>query len=53
LPDDQFCADKLRQYASRFSIQRFKDKIEKLVRENLPERMEHGHKDSFQGTGSR
>jgi len=53
LPDEQFRGDKLRHYASRFSVQSFKDKIAKLVQEHLPEGTKPGHKDSIQGAGSK
>ena len=53
LPDDQFCSDRLQQYASRFGIQRFKDEIWQIVQQNLPESARLAAKDDYQGTGSR
>ena len=49
LPKDHFCADKLQQYANRFSIQRFKDQIGQLVQQNLPECTEAVRNDDHKG----
>ena len=53
LPDDQFCSDKLQQYASRFSIEKFKDEIRQMVQQNMPEDTKLARKDNDQEKGSR